>query len=781
MSSDRPRLVEFKPVPPGPLADLKDALRRLYLSARPATLDDIHDAIERLDDAAAENPAVTVDAIPARDAIRGILGDATFPANLQNVIAVAAGLLHRHRTRDALVHATVRGNPDVEHIRRLWELAALQRPLGRLISEITPRNLMVSRALGDTHLPPYVKRPHDEELRKLVDAAEAGTSGIAILVSDSTSGKTRACYEALRGLGPDWRVWPTSEGPAAILADLSRVGPRTVVWLDEAQEYLIVPPQADAIANGLLGLLTDRDRAPVLILGTLWPESRDALVRRFPSNRLVEGCFIPVPVVFDEQARQAALETGDPHLVEAVQSAQDGAVVQYLAGVPDLMDRVENASAPARALFEAVGDARRFGHAEEIPEVLLIAAAPGYLDGRERRRLDRDPHWTVTTFESLSWLGSGDMSPLHPSDDGTTHRLEDYLDQHLRRTRRTVPPPAAFWEACVAHTPPPHLNRLGRFASERFLYDYAISLHRRAADVGDTDSLAEWAAILRVRDDLDGLTKLTKERPEPRVFLQLARLYARRHDVDKAKAAFRCAEDAGHHLPDGMVMAEIGRLDPEWAAQRWRGWAANDTVSPLKLVYELDALGLVDEAIDACRACLNEDDDNAAYVLLTLYGKHRDDEAIFRALGELPALKQMRHHPVVQRLLGIQPMSKWPPDDIRQVAYRLHEAGDLDALCRHAAEHPDKVVRRHLTELLLERGHEDEARALAERSKGANRAYTAWLVQQARWRDLGRLIAEGNQRASDALRAHLNGDHDLNSTAQRIKRYGLTPDGDLAW
>src|SRR5262249_36320480 len=155
MSPDRPRLVEFRHVPPGPLADLKDALRGLYLSAQPATLDNIREAIERLDAVSGRNPAAAVAAIPARGAIRGVVQGATLPAHLQHVLAVAAGLLHRHRTREELAHATVRGNPDVERIRRLWELAALQRPLGCLISEVTPRDLMVSRALGDTRLPPY--------------------------------------------------------------------------------------------------------------------------------------------------------------------------------------------------------------------------------------------------------------------------------------------------------------------------------------------------------------------------------------------------------------------------------------------------------------------------------------------------------------------------------------------------------------------------------------------------------------------------------------------------
>jgi hypothetical protein len=87
---------------------------------------------------------------------------------------------------------------------------------------------------------------------------------------------------------------------------------------------------------------------------------------------------------------------------------------------------------------------------------------------------------------------------------------------------------------------------------------------------------------------------------------------------------------------------------------------------------------------------------------------------------------------------------------------------------------------RSSTALLLARGHEDEARALAETSTGANQAYIAFLVRQARWHDLGKLVAEGNYQASSALLTHLNGHHDLDDTARCIKRYGLTPDGAVA-
>jgi hypothetical protein len=66
--------------------------------------------------------------------------------------------------------------------------------------------------------------------------------------------------------------------PGAALAELPGIGPRTVVWLNEAQFYLD-PAEAglgERVAAGLRELLRDLGRAPVLVLvlvlATMWPQ-----------------------------------------------------------------------------------------------------------------------------------------------------------------------------------------------------------------------------------------------------------------------------------------------------------------------------------------------------------------------------------------------------------------------------------------------------------------------------------------------------------------------------
>jgi len=112
-------------------------------------------------------------------------------------------------------------------------------------------------------LPVYMPREHDAALAEVVTAAAAGTSGIAVLVGGSSTGKTRACWQALdllRDLQPEWRLWHPID-PQGALAGLPGAGPRTVVWLNEAQRYLDTADRTgERVAAGLRELQRDRNR-----------------------------------------------------------------------------------------------------------------------------------------------------------------------------------------------------------------------------------------------------------------------------------------------------------------------------------------------------------------------------------------------------------------------------------------------------------------------------------------------------------------------------------------
>jgi hypothetical protein len=117
-----------------------------------------------------------------------------------------------------------------------------QRPrLGRPISSYTALALEVHRAIevGDhadrlPPLPPYVPRAHDDRLAQVVAAAVGGVSRMAVLVGGSSTGKTRACWEAIQDLSDQWWLWHPIDPsrPQAAAQALAEVGPYTVVWLN---------------------------------------------------------------------------------------------------------------------------------------------------------------------------------------------------------------------------------------------------------------------------------------------------------------------------------------------------------------------------------------------------------------------------------------------------------------------------------------------------------------------------------------------------------------------
>ncbi|MET8861257.1 hypothetical protein ABZW95_34555, partial [Streptomyces sp. NPDC004579] len=325
----------------------------------------------------------------------------------------AAALLDEHQWRRAY-QAECRRRADQTRagVEAGQGRAALERLRpGRPLKEVTDSfasDLEVHRAIdspvgGLPLLPMYVGREHDRKLAEIVAQAADGASRIAVLVGGSSTGKTRALWEALRQLrerAEPWRVWhPINPGRTdAVLAELTDVAPYTVIWLNEAQEYLAPDRLGEQVAAGLRDLLRSPECAPVLVLATLWPDHWDTLTTRRESDRhahareLLSGHKIKIPDAFTsaDLAALADLADCDVRLEEAGENAQEGQVTQYLAGVPVLMDRYQDAPPATRALVDAAMDARRLGAGVRIPLAWLADAAPGYLTDTEWDRTGDD-------------------------------------------------------------------------------------------------------------------------------------------------------------------------------------------------------------------------------------------------------------------------------------------------------------------------------------------------------------------------------------------------------
>jgi len=225
----------------------------------------------------------------------------------------------------------------------------------------------------------------------VVRAAAGSRSGIAVLVGGSSTGKTRACWEVLallRDQDPAWRLWHPIDPsrPDAALRELANIGPRTVVWLNEAQFYLDPADGGlgERVAAGLRELLRDPARAPVLVLATLWPRYWGTLTARpeagpdphAQARELLAGHDITVPSAFTSAQLDELGTAGDARLALAAATARDGQVIQFLAGAPELLARYRNAPPAAAALIGAAMDTRRLGMGAGHPRAFLEAAVP---------------------------------------------------------------------------------------------------------------------------------------------------------------------------------------------------------------------------------------------------------------------------------------------------------------------------------------------------------------------------------------------------------------------
>ncbi|MGI5414006.1 hypothetical protein ACQEV9_45360 [Streptomyces chartreusis] len=509
---------------PPTLRTLKDLLYEVYLAAGAPSLDEISGDIAA-DDALAGSPS--------RDTVHRVITDGERPGQQADVVAVAT-VLARRAAWDA---------PDLAvRVRELWVQAGVAKGAGRPISELrSDVRLVLDGGLGvhpalDTGgasdrfgiLPAYIPRDHDRRLKAVVDDAAAGRSGIVVLVGGSSTGKTRALWEALGELPDSWRLWhplsPTA--PDATLAALADIAPKTVVWLNEAQHYLDPDPLGEQVAAGLRVLLNDPSRAPVLVLGTLWPGHWDTLTTRTSPDRhagareLLGGHKIDVPDTFTA-ADLAVLDTCDPRLAQAAEHARGTQITQYLAGVPSLMDRYHAARGATLALIHAAMDARRLGAGLHLPLDWLADAAPGYLDDDEYHTLDAN--WLTQALAYVTTPCNGIPGILtlvttsgprnqrtrrRPAEHGTPasqparsekgplYLLADYLEQHGRHQRAEIIPPIDFWTAAAHHAHPADLAALGDAAGDRGLYRDAAQLYKHATTHGDPQAAATLMAHL---------------------------------------------------------------------------------------------------------------------------------------------------------------------------------------------------------------------------------------------------------------------------------------------
>ncbi|MGW2420806.1 tetratricopeptide repeat protein [Streptomyces sp. NPDC001709] len=801
---------------------LKKLIYEAYVAAGAPALDAMAKAIAAEDELTAG---------PARDTISRMIGDPTAPADQADVVALVTAL-----TR--MVGGD--GQQAGREAAALWTQVQLAEPLGRPVSDIDPYDLEVHHAItlrGAAGLPTYVERGHDIELRRIVAEAIEGNSRLVMLVGTSSSGKTRACFEAIRQLPDGWRLWHPIDPDRrqAALAGLHRVGPKTVVWLNEAHHYLLDPQHGEPISAGLRTLLADSTRAPVLILGTIWPGpgyfddlretpqpggmDPDGPPRRPPGHKdpygqarvLLAGRDLHVPTAFTPSQIEEISTSKDPRLVTAARAAHDGMVTQYLAAGFELVAIHSEASPGPRALLDAAIDARRLGHPLGLPLPFLATAAEAYLTDTEWDLLPED--WLEQALTQLTRPVKGARGPLHrqrrprgsvgsPSAaSGQTYRLADFLVDHFRAARRALPVPPLFWEAAVWRCEGEAARDLASAAAARGLTETACRLwakageHRKIAqsliDSGRLNEAIPWLEQAHRAGDTQAAPLAAKELARAGRLDEVPQWYELSPEIDSAQANWRIAE----------TLAEAGRID---AALPWfeRAAAGGDTDSLLAAAEALADNGRLTEALSWFqRAAASGDTDAYASAAQRLSDAGRLDEARswveraeeaglaggLRPAAEGVARADEAEDAPVQASRGatagsvdISPANDDRPTPIR----RLGEVSEWAARAAARAEaQPLAALRR-----LADAGEVDKALALAEEAAAAGDAGALmWGAQRladgGRWAEAfawcRRAVAAGSELAAHLAVISL---HELGRTAEaeQLDRYGWNTRGDIA-
>lgn len=651
-------------------------------------------------------------------------------------------------------------------------------------------------------MPEYVPRAHDARLRKIVESV-AG-SLLVVLVGDSSSGKTRALWEAARSLPSDWRIWqPMGLDPSRTLLLALAEGqilPRTVLWLDDLQSFLWPAGGEDGgkIAAGLRGLLGDRDRGPVLVFGTLWREDWRILTAdpepdqpdRHPQARglVASAETIRVPEKFSDSDlnRLVLASAADPRLALAAAYA-DGRVTQFLAGVPELIRRIDMADDPARALITVALDMHRTAGVARMPEAFLRGAAPGYMDDHAWNYHGDEKFGEALAFATRRSRGvpgpleflrprPGDAVPAQPE-----YRLHDYLAERDRQDRRFIAPPRAFWDSAARHiTSPATLLSLAEDAERRHYYRIADSLTRQAAALGDPAAMRRLARSLSVRGHADEALAWRQRAAE-------ATAASEPRDPWSAAGLAQDLQDSGR--PEEATSwwhRAVSMVDPKsmhdfGGALRHAGRTAEaatwltdmastgDARAAGALVQLLESLGQYDDAIAWARQAIEMGDSDARSSLLWLLEKTGQvDEAVRQreaaAAGgdaaEMTALAEL-----LERAGRTANAESWLREAARHGDYgavskltsQLKQAGQLEA----AGELWASLLEKTPVQAPRHRGIVKQRSDLLEDAGKFAEAAQAWLPgaqagDTAAMLDLGRLLAlagEPDRAAEWARRA----------------------------
>ncbi|WP_261575589.1 tetratricopeptide repeat protein, partial [Frankia gtarii] len=460
-------------------------------------------------------------------------------------------------------------------------------------------------------MPTFVRRDRSDALE-----AALRRGGFVLVVGDSTAGKTRAAFEAMRACLPDHAfVFPerrrTSIRGALAAAREER---RFVLWLDDLERYL--GPGGLSVHQLAEFLDQPGGRADGVVLATMRAQEHahfrgrpDAPGERGGGEDAVAGrevldlateirlarTWTSVELVRAEQLRD------DPEIASALEHTDRYGLAEYLAAGPDLLNRWLNGWAPGEhprgaALVAAAVDAGRAGCRAGVPLAVLQELHEGYLAERGGERLRPEPWEQAVTWAMETILATASLI----ARDGTDRYSGfDYLLDAVDLDPQAGRVPDATWTTLLRWASPEDAASIGWAAWGRGHPTQAATAFRQACDGGYLPAAAGLAHclgyLLQENEAVDVLRAAVEEAQRDPTRLDPAELYNLRNDfawwvgnAGHIDEALRLAEQEAADTSELFGSVHRITLDSRLVLARWVG-KAGDPQRALRIARDVGA------------------------------------------------------------------------------------------------------------------------------------------------------------------------------------------------
>ncbi|MFF0087381.1 tetratricopeptide repeat protein [Streptomyces canus] len=678
--------------------------------------------------------AVAVPAVLAAVGVRlwWVLGLGVAVAAVGGVFAPVLGDSYR-RSRDRLEDSDYALARD-SVFRRVLEITDPVLDLGVHPSRLVDHRIAVAgHADGGDRVPAYVPRDiHD----RLVELLAVG--GFIVLVGESTAGKSRAAYEAMRAVLPDHIL--IAPGGRSVLSDaVDRAAqlPRCVLWLDDLERFL----GPDGLTRSNVARLIGQSGHHRVVLATI----RSVAMARYTDITHPDASEATEARQVLEQATQVRLQrrltpteyeraltrTWDQRIADALDHAAEYGLAEYLSAGPELLNAWENAweagHPRAAALIAAAVDCRRVGMVRPLPRTLLESLHEQYLVRRGGDRLGPEPldaAWAWATH--LRGATAAILRPCTGPDSRTTAvEVFDYLVDATEQAAVGNRVPEQTLTEVLAESDATEADQIGTVAHAHGHYELAVEAFERAQQLNDAvlgpdhpetltnrsnrvvmlrdlgrseEAVAEAGTVLQIRT-----RTLGPDHPQTLVSRSiLASTLRRRGDHEQAEVEGRAA-----------LVALSRVLGPD---------APSTLAARNNLAIMLHSLNRYEEAEAECRAAFEvrrqvfgpdhietlASQDTLGWILNFL-GRYEEAEAELRGALEGYLRNLGAEHRLTITCRHVLAYALWKLGQLEEAETQSRTAlrGRTRAL---GPDHPDTLLIRHdLADILRDQGRHDEA------------------------------------------------------------------------